>query len=1319
MRFPKQALKAIFALSAAFTLYFGCGGGGGSTPPPPPVAPAISTQPTNQTVLEGATATFTVTATGTAPLSYQWKKGGTAVTGATSASYTTPATVLADSGSSFTVTVTNPAGNLTSAAATLTVNPAPPTITTQPANRTVTAPATATFTLVATGSATLTYQWKKGGTAISSATSASYTTPATTLADNGASFTVTVTNAQGAVTSSAAVLTVQAAPVFITQPAGGTVTAGTSVTFTSAATGNPAPAYQWYKGATLLTGQTAATLTIATPTLADAGSYTVTATNTLGSVTSAAAVLVVNQAPVFTTQPASATVIAPASITFTAAASGLPVPTYQWQKGGVAITGATSATYIIASTSPADAATYTCVATNSIGTATSNGAVLTIQVPPAISTQPVGTTVTAGASTSFTVVATGTPTPTYQWQKNGVNISGATSATYTIASTSLADAGAYTVVVTNPAGSVTSSAAILTVNAPPVITAQPANQSVVVGQSATFSVTATGNPAPTYQWRKGGVAIAGGTASSYTTPLSVIGDSGSTFDVVVTNSIGSVTSAGATLTVNPAPVAPTISTQPASQTVASGASVTFSVVATGTPTPTYQWYKNGAVITGATSSSFTIASVAPSDAATYAVSATNSQGTITSSGATLTVLFAPVITVQPASQTVGQGTNVTFTVAANGNPAPTYQWRFAGVDIGGANASTYTINSVGSGNAGSYDVVVTNSQGSVTSTAATLTVTLNYAVSGRVTLTNGGSGVSGVTVSINTTPTATTAVTDGTGDFTLPNIPNGTYTVTPSITGPSALFFPATQSVTVASANVTNVQFQASLGYTVSGIASYPVGTKTGRIFLRLEGGNGSTPGVSIPSAGAYTIRGVAPGSYTLYAWMDTVGLAVPNAANPLGTTLSVNVSTANLSGLGITLTDPPAINLNGATGPVINGVAPMDGGAFVNWNSVQNAQFEETADSYLIQWSTSSAFASVAGSGTVKASGNNNAIYFTPSGLTNGTPYYFRMYGKAGATTTNASATSGPITIGPGTGSTISGTVTFPGTATGPMYVGVFDEAAGRPYAVRIANPVSPQAFTVTGVPNGTFFFFGILDQNSNGVIDPGDISNTNSNISSAITVTGNMTAQNLTLSNAGAIATVSTSHQSYTNSGGTYNTYGLQFSVDQNTKLPVNVTLLVGAAVLDVGKPTGGSGYWYWMNLGSLRPSAGDAYTVQLGYSDGTSENLTVTVSAVLDTFPTNLAPITGAAAGTTPTFSWSAPSPAPALPYTYSLWISQQNSGNIWSYPSNGDMPSSQLSVLYNVDGQASQTSLTPGVTYVWSLSVNDVNGNQAQQTVEYRP
>ncbi|PYU18492.1 MAG: hypothetical protein DMG32_26165, partial [Acidobacteria bacterium] len=168
----------------------GCGGYGAratnaSSTAGSSTAPSIATQPASQTVTAGQTATFTLVAAGTAPLIYQWMKGGAAILGATSSSYTTPATTSADNGSQFTVVVSNTAGNVTSNAATLTVSAAAvaPSIATQPASQTVTAGQTATFTVVASGTAPLSYQWMKSGTAISGATSSSYTTPATTSAD--------------------------------------------------------------------------------------------------------------------------------------------------------------------------------------------------------------------------------------------------------------------------------------------------------------------------------------------------------------------------------------------------------------------------------------------------------------------------------------------------------------------------------------------------------------------------------------------------------------------------------------------------------------------------------------------------------------------------------------------------------------------------------------------------------------------------------------------------------------------------------------------------------------------------------------------------------------------------------------------------------------------------------------------------------------------------------------------------------------------------------------------------------------------------------
>jgi hypothetical protein len=178
-----------------------------------PQAPKITTQPTAQSVSAGKTATFSVTATGTAPLAYQWQRSGTAITGATASSYTTPAVASTDNGATFEVTVTNSVGSITSNAATLTVTAAAvaPAIVTQPASQTVAVGQSVTFSVVATGTAPLTYQWFKNGTAIAGATALSYASPAAATTDNGATFKVTVTNSIGAITSSAATLTVTAA----------------------------------------------------------------------------------------------------------------------------------------------------------------------------------------------------------------------------------------------------------------------------------------------------------------------------------------------------------------------------------------------------------------------------------------------------------------------------------------------------------------------------------------------------------------------------------------------------------------------------------------------------------------------------------------------------------------------------------------------------------------------------------------------------------------------------------------------------------------------------------------------------------------------------------------------------------------------------------------------------------------------------------------------------------------------------------------------------------------------------------------------------
>ena len=364
-------------------------------------------------------------------------------------------------------------------------------------------------------------------------------------------------------------------------------------------------------------------------------------------------------APTINNQPAAQTVKEGGTATFSVTAAGTAPLIYQWQKNSTDISGANSSTYTTPATAIGDnGAQYSVVVFNGAGTATSNQATLTVTAAtgmptigtqpanqsPTIGTQPANQSVVAGTTATFTVTATGPGPLTYQWQKDGKDISGATLSTYNTPAIAIADSGAqYSVVVGNSAAKVTSNKATLTVTAAPVapdISTQPADQSVTEGQTATFSVTATGTAPLTYQWKKGGTDISGATSSTYTTPATVSADNAAVFTVVISNDKGSYTSINATLTVT-APVPPAITVQPTAQNITAGQTATFSVTATGTGTLSYQWKKNGTNITGgtgATTNSYTTPVMGyAGDGAVYSVVVTDSVGATTSSNATLTV----------------------------------------------------------------------------------------------------------------------------------------------------------------------------------------------------------------------------------------------------------------------------------------------------------------------------------------------------------------------------------------------------------------------------------------------------------------------------------------------------------------------------------------------------------------------------------------------------------------------------------------------------------------------------------------------------------
>ena len=351
--------------------------------------------------------------------------------------------------------------------------------------------------------------------------------------------------------------------------------------------------------------------------------------------------------------------------------------------------------------------------------------------PTACSTPNGGTASTSSGpfctSGSGTITATGYSAGTgisYQWQYSNDNfisnindltgqINPGSAATGVITSTTW-----YRLKVTCSAGPsiAYSNIVSITVNQAVSITTHPSSQTVCSGNNVTFTVVSTGTGL-SYQWRKGGVNIGGAVSASYSITGVTIGDAGN-YDVIVTGTCGPVTSNTAILTIN---AITAIVTQPANQSVCVTANLTFTVGATGTGL-SYQWRKGGVNIGGASSTSYTITSVTVGDAGNYDVVVSGSCGTVTSNTAVLTVNAATAITSQPASQIVCIGANVPFTIVATGSGL-NYQWRKGGVNILGATSASYTITGVTAGDAGNYDVVVSGSCGTITSSTAILLVT--------------------------------------------------------------------------------------------------------------------------------------------------------------------------------------------------------------------------------------------------------------------------------------------------------------------------------------------------------------------------------------------------------------------------------------------------------------------------------------------------------------------------------------------------------------------------------------------------------------------
>ena len=613
--------------------------------------------------------------------------------------------------------------------------PVAPTVS-QPASVTVPLGQTATFSVTATGTGTLTYQWYKNGAPITGANSSTYTTPPTVAGDSGAVFTVVVSNSAGSVTSGPATLTVQLPPPLAKSlvPSSATPPYNSSVMLLPTFSGGTAVIGSTGVGSSDITTSAVSGGSYPTGPLTSPTTFTLTVTDSKGNVVSTTCLVTPTQVTITPISPANQT-LAPGQIPFSATASGGATNNLTWTASSGTFTGNVW-------TSPNVAGNYTITANSVDEPSVSVTTTITLSAP-VILTQPTSQHICTGSGLLLSVTAN--YASTYQWNLNGTPITGATNASYTVTTAASANAGNYTVTVTNGLGSATSSVAIIAVGSS--ITSNPSNLSLSPTQTGLFSISAQGVGSLAYQWYQipsggsTGVPLVNGSSSNYLTPPVDLTYDGSQYYATVTDSCGTLTSTDATLSVAAGNVPPTIVTQPVGQTVPVGGTTSFTVVASGTPALSYQWYEipaghtTGTAVAGATSATYTVpatATLAINDQDSYYVVVTNAYGQATSQPATLAVGQGILlqITGQPVTQYVDVGASATYEVTAVSSLPLTYQWYVAApgsstfTPIAGATSSSYTVDSATTAETGSvYYVVVSNGvTTSVTSSSAGLFV---------------------------------------------------------------------------------------------------------------------------------------------------------------------------------------------------------------------------------------------------------------------------------------------------------------------------------------------------------------------------------------------------------------------------------------------------------------------------------------------------------------------------------------------------------------------------------------------------------------------
>ena len=710
---------------------------------PPSPNPLFQVQPQSISVPEGDPATFTASAAGSQPISYQWRLNGSNIPGATQPSFSIAATTFAQNGEQYSVIATNSFGSTTSATAVLTVIPSnqPPTASLTIDSTSGDAPLTVNLDASASDDSDgsiVSYDWDFGD-----GTTGSGVQVSKTFAGGNFTITLTVTDDGGATAQTATSVSVNALPIasFTATPPNGV--APLNVQFDANASNDPdgnIVSYDWDLG----DGTTASTVTPSKAYTSD-GNYTVTLTVTdnLGATQSSSQVISVNAPlpPTITSQPQSLTVTEGHSASFTVVADGTPVLTYQWRRDGGDIPGATGSSYTLGSAQLSDSgATFSVAVTNQGGTAVSNTALLTVEPPNEPPTAAFVVNSTAAPLTKAFDASTATDSDgtitSYLWDFGDGNTGTGINPMHTYATS-----GNYIVglTVTDDDGATGGTTALVLANGAPTaaftLTPSTGFAPLTVAADGSGSADPDGN-ITSYAWDFGD----GNTASGQQANNTFVNPGTYTVLLTVTDDLGASNSSSQSILVE-APIPPSIVTPPAAQTVIDGNPANFAVIADGTAPLAYQWLRDGNPIAGANASSYTLPSATPADdGALFSVTVSNIAGSVTSADAALTVLIPPAIVTHPDDITVDPGQSAAFNASATGTAPLTYQWQRDGVDIPGAVGTTFVFSNAQPSDTGSvFRAVASNAAGSQPTDGAVLTVTpANVAPTAAFTITDPG-----------------------------------------------------------------------------------------------------------------------------------------------------------------------------------------------------------------------------------------------------------------------------------------------------------------------------------------------------------------------------------------------------------------------------------------------------------------------------------------------------------------------------------------------------------------------------------------------------